>query len=51
MALLATGSALVAGGFLEKEMQTVHVKVLRSFYFGGLPTKVDTVRLGDVRGE
>lgn len=41
--LLATGSALVAGGAAETDMQTKQVRVLRAFYFNGEPTKVGAI--------
>jgi len=43
MALLATGSALVAGSCQETEMATRQIKVVRSFYVSGKPTKVGDV--------
>ena len=43
MALLAAGSALVAGSHLEKDMQTQSVRVVRAFYYQGKPTKVGTL--------
>ena len=43
MALLASGSALVAGSVLETSMQTRHVRVVRAFYFNGEPTKVGAI--------
>jgi len=46
MALLAAGSALVAGSHLENIMQTKKGRVLRAFYYQGKPTKVnETVEL------
>jgi hypothetical protein len=43
VALLAAGSALVAGSHLEKDMQTQSVRVVRAFYYQGKPTKVGTM--------
>lgn len=43
MALLASGSALVAGSVLEIPMQTRYVRVLRAFYYNGEPTKVGAI--------
>jgi len=45
MALLAAGSALVAGGFTETTMQlqTQKVRVLRTFYFDRKAQKVGAV--------
>jgi hypothetical protein len=39
MALLATGSPLVAGSVLEETMATKSVRVLRSFFYNRTPTK------------
>jgi len=45
MALLAMGSALVAGSSQESPMQVqlTKVRVVRAFYFDKKPTKVDTI--------
>lgn len=43
MALLAAGSALVAGSHPENNMQTKKGRVLRAFYYQGKPTVVGQV--------